>query len=157
MRTKRAFKVSHLVRSVTSKVFLDNIRYQLWHFVYVDHKVAVSAIFNHSNLKMLLRSSVFVVCQSRNASAKRIESVLIANRGEIALRVMRTARKLNIKSVAIFSDADVNAQVRTGLWQSSVSDLFHYSIQSSLIRPSGLENQHLSKAICVLTESSTLL
>lgn len=32
--------------------------------------------------------------------------VLIANRGEIALRVIRACRELNIKSVAIFSDAD---------------------------------------------------
>lgn len=37
------------------------------------------------------------------------KKILIANRGEIACRVIKTARKLGIKTVAIFSDADVDA------------------------------------------------
>jgi propionyl-CoA carboxylase alpha chain len=37
------------------------------------------------------------------------KKILIANRGEIALRVMKSIRKMGIKSVAIFSEADRNA------------------------------------------------
>ena len=37
------------------------------------------------------------------------EKVLVANRGEIAIRVMKTANKMGIKTVAVFSTADRNA------------------------------------------------
>ncbi|MEX2533273.1 MAG: biotin carboxylase N-terminal domain-containing protein [Nitriliruptoraceae bacterium] len=37
------------------------------------------------------------------------ESVLIANRGEIARRVIRTCRTLGIRTIAVYSDADANA------------------------------------------------
>lgn len=37
---------------------------------------------------------------------KMIEKILIANRGEIACRVMRTAKRLGIRTVAVYSDAD---------------------------------------------------
>jgi propionyl-CoA carboxylase alpha chain len=38
-----------------------------------------------------------------------MKKILIANRGEIAIRVMKTAKKMGIKTVAIYSDADKNA------------------------------------------------
>lgn len=38
-----------------------------------------------------------------------IKKILIANRGEIALRIIRSAREMNIKTVAVFSEADRNA------------------------------------------------
>ncbi len=37
------------------------------------------------------------------------KKILIANRGEIACRVIKTARKMGIKTVAIYSDADKSA------------------------------------------------
>ena len=40
---------------------------------------------------------------------KNITKILVANRGEIAIRVMKTAKKMGIKTVAVFSTADRNA------------------------------------------------
>ena len=39
-----------------------------------------------------------------------IKKILIANRGEIACRIIKTAKKLKIKTVSIYSDSDINAE-----------------------------------------------
>lgn len=43
---------------------------------------------------------------TKPAQIKQISKLLIANRGEIACRIMRTANRLGIQTVAVFSDAD---------------------------------------------------
>jgi 3-methylcrotonyl-CoA carboxylase alpha subunit len=41
--------------------------------------------------------------------ARRFDKLLIANRGEIACRIIRTAKRMGLSTVAVFSDADRNA------------------------------------------------
>ena len=44
------------------------------------------------------------------AQGRPFERVLIANRGEIALRIIRACHELNMEAIAVYSDADAQAQ-----------------------------------------------
>ena len=61
---------------------------------------------------------------------EKITKILVANRGEIALRIMKTCKKLGISTVAIYSEADKGAP------------FVKFADQSVLIGP-----RHLLKAI----------
>ncbi|MDP1783864.1 MAG: acetyl-CoA carboxylase biotin carboxylase subunit [Sulfuricurvum sp.] len=50
---------------------------------------------------------------------KKIKKVLIANRGEIALRIIRACKELEIKSVVVFSEVDVN-----GVWVRKADECY---------------------------------
>ena len=47
---------------------------------------------------------------ARQSGAALFDRILIANRGEIACRIIKTARRMGIGTVAVYSEADRNAQ-----------------------------------------------
>ncbi|KAK4763189.1 hypothetical protein SAY86_008957 [Trapa natans] len=71
-----------------------------------------------------------------------IEKILIANRGEIACRVIRTAKRLGLRTVAVYSDADADSlhvksadeAVRIGSAQARLSYLNGSAIVEAAIR-----------------------
>ena len=68
------------------------------------------------------------------------DSLLIANRGEIACRIIQTARRLGIRTIAVYSDADANAR------HVALADTA-YHIGPSPAQNSYLDKEKLSNAI----------
>ncbi|PKH45907.1 biotin carboxylase, partial [Dehalococcoides mccartyi] len=72
-----------------------------------------------------------------------LNKILVANRGEIAIRVMRACRELGIKTVAVYSDADKGA-----LFVKYADEAYH-------IGPSQLSESYLNiKKIVAVAKKS---
>ncbi len=74
-----------------------------------------------------------------HGNSRMISSVLIANRGEIACRVIRTARRLGIRTIAVYSDAD-----RSALHVAQADEAVH--IGPSAVRDSYLRGDRIIAA-----------
>jgi acetyl-CoA carboxylase biotin carboxylase subunit len=74
---------------------------------------------------------------------KRINKILIANRGEIAIRIMRSCREMGIESVAVFSEAD-----RTSMH-------VRYADESYNIGPAPSSESYLNIDVIIATAKSS--
>lgn len=81
-----------------------------------DHNISCSTLLSSLNNAVYLPkpqttllSSALKRQISKSTKERLFSKILIANRGEIAVRIIRTAKKLNIKTVAIYSEADENS------------------------------------------------
>ncbi|KAF2070617.1 hypothetical protein CYY_008074 [Polysphondylium violaceum] len=66
--------------------------------------------FSNTSLNTGMKHSIFMRNFHSTSSNWMFDKILIANRGEIACRVMDTCKKMGIKTVAIHSDVDKNAK-----------------------------------------------
>jgi acetyl/propionyl-CoA carboxylase alpha subunit len=67
------------------------------------------------------------------------DKILIANRGEIAVRIMRTCQRMGIKTVAVYSDADSRS-----LHRQMADEAFH--IGGAPARDSYLDGEKILSA-----------
>ena len=61
-------------------------------------------------MKQLVSTSFRRIHSTNKTYPKTFDKILIANRGEITRRVIKTAKKMGMKTVAVYSDADMHSR-----------------------------------------------
>lgn len=64
----------------------------------------------------------------------KISKILIANRGEIACRIVKSARKLGIKTVAVYSEVDKNSRNVLMVMLEKKHLIYFYCLNSNLFK-----------------------
>jgi hypothetical protein len=115
----------------------------------------VQNVSDKSFLSMMISLSLCLPLILRSMTFSKI---LIANRGEIACRVIRTAQRLGLQSVAVFSDADRDALHVRMVIDDVASKVTHpiVSVYFRLTKPFTLARQPRCKATYAKIKSSTL-
>ena len=66
---------------------------------------------------MYCRCFCFLTSRNVTDEAKLFNKILVANRGEIACRVMKTSHRLGINTVSVYSEADKHAMHTTMVYK----------------------------------------